>query len=54
MLASASDENNSSILRGPFSTVYPYSSGQYRAQDWTRETIRTVRGLNSCHTTILW
>ncbi|KAH3775718.1 hypothetical protein DPMN_177123 [Dreissena polymorpha] len=41
MLGSASDENNSSILRGPYSTVYPYSSGQYRAQDWTRERIHS-------------
>ncbi|KAH3874132.1 hypothetical protein DPMN_037373 [Dreissena polymorpha] len=52
MVASASDVNNSSILRGPYSTVYPYSSGQYKAQDWTRERIHTVRGMNSCQTII--
>lgn len=29
---SASCEDNNSILSGPYSTVYPYSSGQYNAQ----------------------
>ncbi|KAH3897915.1 hypothetical protein DPMN_022111 [Dreissena polymorpha] len=45
---------NGEILRGPYSTVYLYSSGQYMVQDWTRERIHTVRGENSCHTIIKW